>query len=81
MVVVRACGRMLPRLEAEESLLAADRLSVNRLKPADRRAHLDAWKRVAYPASAPRPRAPRATPDQLSTMGIGVIVEPPRPPA
>jgi len=81
MVIVRACGRMLPQLEARESLLAADRLSVSRMKAPDRRAQLDAWRRTAFPASGPRPRAARATPDQLAAMGIGVILEPPSPPA
>ena len=79
MVIVRACGRALPRLHAEESLRAADRLSVgsgrNRIQS---RMAMDEWRRQAYPRTGPRPRAVPATPEQLAMMGIGYSVEPPR---
>ncbi|HMJ87979.1 MAG TPA: hypothetical protein VK504_32605 [Vicinamibacterales bacterium] len=83
MVVLRACGRMLPRLEAEESILAADRLGVG-TRTVSRQAvkeALDRWQRTAHPAhTRARARRPRATPDSLAALGIGYhIVEPETP--
>lgn len=79
MVIVKAFGRMLPRIEAEESLLEAERVGVgSRAVPRDTiRSATGRWRRTAYPAHT-RARAPRATPDTLPALGIGYQVVPPR---
>jgi hypothetical protein len=77
---VRSSLAMLPRLEAEESLLAVDRLAVGggHLERDAMRRTLDRWLMAADP-SARSPRRRRvmlASPDALADMGIGVTVVP-----
>ena len=76
MAIVRACGRMLPRLEAEESILEADRLGVGTraVRPQAVTETIERWQRTAHPAhTRPRPRRQRANPDTLAALGIGYV--------
>lgn len=69
--------KMLPRLQAEESLIAIDvaLLSAGGFEQADARAMLDRLRTQATGQSARR--AQRAMPQQLGGMGIGVKFAPP----
>jgi hypothetical protein len=72
LAIVRASSRMLPRLEAEESLLATQRTAVGTgsLSKDDRQAVVRRWARqVDIPATqAVRTKDPGA----LAAMGIGL---------
>jgi hypothetical protein len=69
MALVRASLTMMPRLQAEEALLAVQvtALGTGSLKPGDARAVRDRLARAA----GRRARAHRATPEGLAAMGIG----------
>jgi hypothetical protein len=75
MVVVKACGRMLPRLEAEESLLAVQRGLVGSaaLKRETASGVVREWQRTAAPAGT-QPRARRLRPEMVGGLGIGYRV-------
>lgn len=64
---------MLPRLTAEDSLLAAQRVAVGSgsLKPHDARAIADSWARHLQK----RMKAARPTREDLAAIGIGVRVK------
>lgn len=68
--VIRSSAAMMPRLEAEESLLAAQRASVGSgtLKADDAKAIVRRWTEAARPDR--RPQA--ADPGALAAIGIGV---------
>lgn len=76
---LRDYADMLPQLQAEESLLAADRIAVGTgsLKREVAREIASGWERAAR-ANAPAPREKRrASPETLQAMGIGyIVVEP-----
>jgi hypothetical protein len=67
---------MLPRLQAEESLLASTRASVGSgfMASDDARRIMSTWERTANPE---RPRAQKATPEDMARMGIQVVHVPP----
>jgi len=66
---------MLPRLEAEESLQTAARVRVGSgtLDASQARTIQAEWERAAQ---MKRPRAVRATPDMLPSLGIEVVYAP-----
>lgn len=68
--VLRACYQMIPRLTAEDSLRAYDRIAAGtgHLRPSDRQTMLRTWKRAA---TRPQRAAP-VTPEALVGLGIGV---------
>lgn len=68
----------LPRLEAEESLLAAERIAVGSatLKPAPRDAVVAAWREQAEVRIVRRPKDRAAHGAQLAAAGIGIRVVP-----
>jgi hypothetical protein len=68
----------LPRLEAEESLLEAERIAVGSatLKPAPRGEVLAAWRDQAGVKVVRRPRDRAAHGAQLAAAGIGIRVVP-----
>lgn len=72
-VLVQAAVRNLPRLEAEESLLAATRASVGSgwMKRDDARAITTRWERVAHPVRHRGRRSPTNL-GALAQMGFGV---------
>jgi hypothetical protein len=71
---------MRPRLEAEESMLAVDRLAVGGGRVSNVSAVLDRWMAIAQPALTKernlmaRQSAQNGVPKDLSDMGIGVHV-------
>jgi hypothetical protein len=73
--VLRIFAAMIPRLTAEESLLAAERIAVGvgRLPRHDARALVSRWQRAAR---AGRERAQPITPVLLAASGIRVVREP-----
>lgn len=79
--IVRACLAMLPRLEAEESLLASTRARVGSgmLAAEDAQKVTRAWARVASAGAPGNVRGARPSPDQLAAMGIDVTILPPDP--
>lgn len=74
--IVRACLAMLPRLQAEESLLAVRRtgLGVGAFARHDARKLTEAWVAAAHATPSGRRPTQHASPDILATMGIGVRV-------
>jgi hypothetical protein len=71
LAVIRAFVAMLPRLEAEEALKTAQRVSVGTGATKNGRAVIRGWERAARGG---RSRAVKPTPDQLADLGIGVHV-------
>jgi hypothetical protein len=71
---------MRPRLEAEESMLAVDRLAVGGGRVSNVSAVLDRWMAIAQPELTKernrmvRQSAQNGVPKDLSDMGIGVHV-------
>lgn len=65
---------MLPRLEAEQSILEAERLAIGfgRLAPKDARDVLSRWQRAT--GAARIVKAAKATPQVLAGFGIGLVV-------
>lgn len=74
--LLRAHLAMLPRLEAEESLVAAERLAVGTasLKADARRRVIDDWAKVARPVAVQRPTDPAARRALAAAAGIGMRV-------
>lgn len=68
--VVRACSRMLPILQAEESLLERERLISALAKPEEQRRMVGAWNREAGRAKEPI-RGKQVNPVALGNVGIG----------
>lgn len=71
MGIVRACMRMLPRLQAEEAIEAAERVGVGSgaYSEADQNAIMSRWRAAQQPAG--QPGVARATPQLLARTGIG----------
>jgi hypothetical protein len=67
---------MLPVLDARESITAANRHAVGSgvLEKQSRDSVTRAWSEAAGISRS----APRATPDQLALMGIGIVKVPPK---
>jgi len=68
--IVRACLVMMPRLEAEESLLQADRVGIGTgsFEKSTARRILQRWDELRR---GPAPAAKKATPAALAGAGIG----------
>lgn len=79
LAIVRSALKMLPRLTAEESIMASNRMLVGSgaASPEDARAMHRDWSRDATP---PRQQSKaKATPKDLSAIGIDYqVVERPR---
>lgn len=67
---------MLPRLEAEESIVAAERMAVGSgsMKPAPRRDVVAGWRRAAKVDAARRATDPEGHRALAAAAGIGVRV-------
>jgi hypothetical protein len=79
LAIVRASAHMMPRLEAAESLLAANRtaLGTRSLAPDDARALAARWERQTAPApSVPTETAARQQPRPLPALGLGLKLVP-----
>jgi len=79
LALVRACARMLPKLEAEEALDAVTRLTVGvgRLPARELRRVVDSWQRSAGQETVVRPKTLQEFAATVGSMGLGVqIVEP-----
>lgn len=76
MCVLSALVAMLPRLESEESLLAAMRTAVGggTLRQCDSQRVREGWERAA--AGGQRRRARKASREELAAMGIQLTVVP-----
>lgn len=74
MAVVRACMAMLPRLQAEETLLAvtAGVLGAGRLPRDEHRRLFERLERIAAADGAGTTRAVTPTGQNLRSIGIGV---------
>lgn len=74
--LLRAHLAMLPRLEAEESLVTVERLAVGTgsLKTAVRSRILDSWAKAARPLAVQRPTDPATRRALAAAAGIGVRV-------
>lgn len=72
MGLVRACSAMLPRLQAEESMLAMTRVAMGTasVEKEARRSILHDWQEAATPGRTVTRVTP--SPDQLRGIGIGV---------
>lgn len=68
--ITQACVNAIPKLQAEESLIERDRISVGTgsLKPQKSREIQDGWIRAVQ--SKDREKRP-ASPSELASMGIG----------
>jgi hypothetical protein len=77
--ILRACADELPRLQAEEALLATQvtALGSGTMKERDQRAALARLQRAAGGGVASRRQTPAATPNVLAAMGIRVVIVPP----
>jgi hypothetical protein len=77
LAIVRACLTMLPRLEAEESLLASTRTGVGSgaLTSGDATAITARWLRTSHGGSSRAPVVRRPDPAALGEIGIGVRIE------
>jgi hypothetical protein len=73
---VKVWAAMLPRLRAEESMLAAERIAVGTgsLKSSVARSIRRGWERQRTGEGAEAARAARATPAALGAIGIGYRV-------
>lgn len=72
MGLLRAYGRMLPKLQAQESLLMAERLGVGTgaVSVPKQREIRRSWNAEANRGGGKRPRT-KVAPEQLGAMGIG----------
>lgn len=72
--ILRAHLLMLPRLDAEESLVAAERIAVGSgsMKPAPRAEVVAAWRDAAEIRIVRRPKDRGAHAAQLAAAGIGI---------
>jgi hypothetical protein len=66
---------MLPRLAAEEAMLAATEVGIGMgaIERDEARRIARTWERAANPTYE-RPKAQKLTPDQLQALGIGYVV-------
>ena len=72
MGILRALSKMLPRLQAEQSIEAADQIAVGvpLAFAGEGKAAIQRWRASLPSASGPSTRAP-ASPQQLAGSGIG----------
>lgn len=68
---VRACARMLPRLQAEEAF-AGLAVNTGELKEDGFKAYQRQWSDAMRPIGAVTRERPRPNPAQLAAIGIGV---------